>query len=59
MGMPVTGQWPAGIAAAAAAAAGAGLATLLLLAGGLARRGRRSGTGAAVVERPLPGELRL
>ena len=53
----ITGQWPAGIAAAAAA--GAGLAALLLLAGGLARRGRRSGTGAAAVERPLAGELRL
>ena len=53
----ITGQWPAGIAAAAAA--GAGLAALLLLAGGRARRGRRSGTGAAAVERPLAGELRL
>ncbi|MGN7251191.1 AmiS/UreI family transporter [Arthrobacter sp. SAFR-014] len=53
----ISGQWPAGLAAAAAA--GAGLAALLLLAGGLAGRGRRSGTGAAAVERPLPGELRL
>ena len=53
----ITGQWPAGTATAAAA--GAGLAALLLVAGGLARRGRRSGTGAAAVERPLPGELRL
>jgi hypothetical protein len=41
----ITGQWPAGTATAAAA--GAGLAALLLLAGGLARRGRRSGTGGA------------
>ena len=53
----ITGQWPAGIAAAAAA--GAGLAAVLLGAGGRARRGRRSGTGAAAVERPLAGELRL
>ena len=53
----ITGQWPAGIDAAAAA--GGGLAALLLLAGALAWRGRRSGTGAAAVERPLPGELRL
>ncbi|RAM37914.1 AmiS/UreI family transporter [Arthrobacter globiformis] len=52
----ITGQWPAAIAAAAAA--GASLAALLLLAGGLARRVRRSGTGAAAVGRPLPGELR-
>ncbi|MBT2596880.1 AmiS/UreI family transporter [Arthrobacter sp. ISL-72] len=55
----ISGQWPAGSeAAAAAAVAGAGLAALLLLAGGLAWRGRRSGTEAAVVERPLSGVLR-
>ena len=52
----ISGQWPAGTEAAAAA--GAGLAALLLLAGGLAWRGRRSGTRGAVVERPLSGVLR-
>jgi len=65
----ITGQWPDGPEAApAAAAAAAALAFLLLLAGGLAWRGRCgrqtaartavAGT-AAVMERPLPDQLKL
>lgn len=60
----ITGQWPDGPEAAqAAVAAAASLAALLLLSGGLAWRGRRQtsarAVSAAVVESPLPGQVRL
>lgn len=60
----ITGQWPDGPEAAqAAVAAAAFLAALLLLSGGLAWRGRRQtsarAVSAAVVESPLPGQVRL
>ena len=60
----ITGQWPHGPEAAqAAAATAASLAALLMLAGGLAWRGRHQtaarAVSAAVVECPLPGELKL
>ncbi len=62
----ITGQWPHGPEAVqAAAATAASLTVLLLLAGGLAWRGRHQtairaiSVSAAAAESPLPGELKL
>ena len=61
--MGLTGRWPGEPEIAAGAAVS--LLALLLLAGGLAWRGRHQTAArpvvaaAAAVERPLPGELRL
>jgi hypothetical protein len=58
--MGLTGRWPGEPEIAAGAAAS--LLALLLLAGGLAWRGQHqtaARAAAAVVESPLPGELRL
>ena len=60
--MGLTGRWPGEPEIAAAAAVS--LLALLLLAGGLAWRGRhqtaaRPAVATAAVDSPLPGELRL
>jgi hypothetical protein len=53
----LTGRWPGGQELAAGAAAS--LLALLLLAGGLAWRGRHHTAARAAVESQLPGKLRV
>lgn len=55
--MGLTGRWPGEPETAAGAAAS--LLALLLLAGGLAWRGRHQTGAPAAAESPLAGELRL